>query len=149
MNVQLLPAQINEVERVSQFVRLYYEEDQLDYNPKVQSAISQLLEHPDWGGYWKILADQEWIGLIGFTYAFDSEVGGRLGIVTDFYIEPASRGQGIGSKALQLLLEQARSMALNQVGLVVLRHNTRVRRLYEAAGFSTEPDRDWYWLGLN
>lgn len=146
--VELIPVVPGDEALAVSFVQKYYSEDHLEFSPKVESAIHELVSHPEWGAYHKIVCDEGLVGYLGFTYAFDQEVGGRFGMVTDFYIEPKFRGKGIGSEALQLVITLAKSLDLKEIGLVVLGHNDRVRPLYERQGFRAEKGRSWMWLDI-
>jgi RimJ/RimL family protein N-acetyltransferase len=53
--------------------------------------------------------------------------------------DPASRGKGLGSEALKLLLQWCfLEMNLNRVGLEVMIYNTRAIAVYERLGFQHE-----------
>ncbi len=147
--VQLQPIIAGDESVLLAFVQKYYAEDHLVYNPKVEAAVLELIEHPEWGRHYRILSDNVTVGYLGLTYAFDHEVGGRFGTITDFYIEPEHRAHGIGTVALQETIKLAKSLGLREIGLVVLDHNDQVRPLYARHGFRPDTDRGWMWLNLD
>ncbi len=54
------------------------------------------------------------------------------------YIEPSHRGQGIGSKLVEKIIELAKSSgAIIQVQLTVVKDNVEAIKLYEKFGFTT------------
>ncbi len=55
-----------------------------------------------------------------------------------FYLDREHRGRGLGSTALQLLLQRAREDAAALVSLRVNRQNASARRCYERNGFAIE-----------
>jgi len=75
-------------------------------------------------------------------------VGGRTGVVTDFYLSEHARGEGIGSRVLDLMIDHARGTGLRQVELFVLDHNDGARRLYERRGFRAVAGREILVLPL-
>ncbi len=52
------------------------------------------------------------------------------------YVDPAARGQGLGAKLVDAVLEYARGKVI-QVHLVVGAENEAARRLYESRGFTS------------
>lgn len=58
--------------------------------------------------------------------------------IYDIRLEPASRGQGLGTRLLRWLEDRARSLGLPAIGLSVVRHNTGAIRLYERLGYESE-----------
>lgn len=124
-----------------QWVQTYFEHDGLTYNDLVAEGMQTLLKNPQWGAYYEIVTGDKAVGYCCLTYTFDSEVGGRFGYVTDFYLKEEHRGQGIGSIVLDLLNEKAKEVGLKEVGLVVLDHNPNARRFYERHGFEVMPGR--------
>ncbi|MBO5473404.1 MAG: GNAT family N-acetyltransferase [Lachnospiraceae bacterium] len=55
--------------------------------------------------------------------------------LTDFYVEPFFKGQGVGTKLIQYAIAQARETGRERMFLWVLEENTPARKFYEANGF--------------
>ena len=73
---------------------------------------------------------------VGFVYCVLGDRGRRTAHITDFYVRPEARGQGIGRALLAALIEPAREAGLNHVSLEVLLRNADARRFYERLGFA-------------
>ena len=73
---------------------------------------------------------------IGFVFCILGDRGRRTAHITDFYVRPEARGQGIGRALLAALIEPAREAGLNHVSLEVLLRNADARRFYERLGFA-------------
>jgi ribosomal protein S18 acetylase RimI-like enzyme len=73
---------------------------------------------------------------VGFVFCVLGDRGRKTAHVTDFYVRPEARGQGIGAALLGALLEPARTAGLDHVSLEVLVRNNDARRLYERLGFA-------------
>ena len=58
--------------------------------------------------------------------------------VDDFCVDSASRGQHIGSRLMQHVIEYARSIGADNVLLNVYEFNTSAIRFYESLGMTTE-----------
>lgn len=142
MNLQLVRIERSRQAELERWVEAYFQHDGLRFDAAVRDGIRELLEHPEYGVAWTILRDGVEVGYCVMTYGFDHEVGGRTGVVTDFYLSEHARGQGIGSRVLDLMTEHARGTGLRQVELFVLDHNNGARRLYERKGFRAVTGRE-------
>ncbi len=69
------------------------------------------------------------------TWGFDLEHAGRDAFLTEFYLRPEARGQGLAAGAMAQLLELARGHGVAAVHLVVRHENAPALRVYEKAGF--------------
>lgn len=99
-----------------QDLQVIYEMEKLQKDPK---AIDSMLVYDD--GILK--------GVINaITAGNDIEI-------CDFYVEPFFKGQGIGSKLLQYVLEKAKKAQIRRIFLWVLEENHPARKFYEANGF--------------
>ncbi|HSC85011.1 MAG TPA: N-acetyltransferase [Pseudomonas sp.] len=56
-------------------------------------------------------------------------------------VRPELRGQGIGERLIQHLLEQGRAAGYRQTGLDVAASNPRAQKLYERLGFTVQVER--------
>jgi ribosomal protein S18 acetylase RimI-like enzyme len=72
---------------------------------------------------------------VGFVFCVLGDRGRKTAHVTDIYVRPEQRRQGIGRALLAELIEPAREAGLGHVSLEVLTHNVDARRLYERLGF--------------
>ncbi|MFO0769034.1 MAG: GNAT family N-acetyltransferase [Nitrospiraceae bacterium] len=133
--VRLRQLGLNEVDVALDFVRAYFAHDGLAFDQAVAVAVRQLLSDPSLGRFWAIVRGEEMVGYAVLTFGFDHEFGGRTGLLTDFYLSEAWRGQGIGSLALEAIELEARALGLRALDLYVLDANPNARRLYLRRGF--------------
>lgn len=124
-----------------QWVRRYYAYEGLPFNSTVEEAVARLLESSRFGWFFAMSRHQEAIGYAVLTRAFDHEVGGEFGLVTDFFLLEPHRRQGYGSRFLQLIEEFARSQGFRSLHLYVLERNAGVRKFYSRHGFQEFADR--------
>jgi ribosomal protein S18 acetylase RimI-like enzyme len=73
---------------------------------------------------------------IGFLFCILGDRGRKTAHVTDLYVRPQARNQGLGRALLTEVLEPAREAGLDHVSLEVLLRNGQARRLYERLGFA-------------
>ncbi|MEX2601504.1 MAG: GNAT family N-acetyltransferase [Balneolaceae bacterium] len=74
-------------------------------------------------------------GLANCVYSFSTFAAKKVLNVHDLAVLPEMRGQGIGRKLLEAVIEQAQQTDCCKVTLEV-REDNRARRLYERCGFS-------------
>ena len=125
-----------------EWVRRYYAFESLPFNATVEEGVSQLLASSRFGWFFELIrGHEEAIGYAVLTRAFDHEIGGEYGILTDFFLLEPYRRQGHGSRALELIEEFARGQGFRAVHLYVLDHNAGVRKFYARHGFREFTDR--------
>lgn len=68
-------------------------------------------------------------------------------VVRQLYVHPAMWGQGFGRALLEELVSRLRADASSSAVLWVSLHNSRARRLYEAAGWTSDgvQKRECHW----
>lgn len=121
---------------LASLVRKYYEYDAIHYVPEeVESGLNTLLADPSLGQAWLILDGSQPVGYVIFTHGFDIEFGGRLALITDLYLEPGHRRQGIGRRVLEHIEVYCRNNGLRGLELQVETRNTAARALYARFGF--------------
>lgn len=58
--------------------------------------------------------------------------------ISDFYVDPAARGYGIGRALMEAIEREANELGCCKLTLEVQENNSRARGLYAAAGFSQD-----------
>jgi len=97
-------------------------------------AVEQLIHDPALGRIWMITSDGEPIGYIVMAFDYSLEYRGRGAWVDEFYIRRLYRGAGIGTKALEFFLSQAKELGVSAVHLEV-NHGNLAIELYRRLGF--------------
>jgi GNAT superfamily N-acetyltransferase len=142
MQVRLKPMSLDDAGLLFQRIKRYYKFDHIPLNARsIHRGIKALLGRPNHGKAWFICAEGEIVGYTIFTYGFDMEFGGLLGIITDFYIDVDHRAKGIGSRALKQVFAFARRGGLSVIELQVIKGNKIARRFYQSAGFTCHDRR--------
>lgn len=143
--VSLRSAGPEEVDRLLGMIRAFYVEDgTIRYVPeRLRPAILRLLGDPSLGRLWLIDAEYPAVGYLVAVWGYSLEWHGRDAFVDELYVEPAHRGRGIGSRALELAEEACREAGVRALHLEVERPNTRAQELYRRMGFR---DHDRYLM---
>lgn len=61
-------------------------------------------------------------------------------LVVAMWVAPSHRGQGLGKRLIQAVVDYARSVHVDALTLLVAAENTQARLLYESAGFTEVAD---------
>jgi ribosomal protein S18 acetylase RimI-like enzyme len=126
----------DEVDTLLDFVASYFAFDGIPFHSfDVRQSLEQLLRNPSLGKAWFLQVNGKPAGYAVLTKGFDHEVGGRIGTITDFYLQPAFRGRGIGTETLQRIEKEAVTLGLEALELQVGHDNEPAKRLYRKIGF--------------
>ena len=135
------PAGAEDAPAVLALIREYYAFDQIAFDPDiVQPALTQLLADASLGRVWLIRQQETNVGYLILTFGFDLEVGGRHATVTDLYLQPQARQQGLGTAALTLVEQTCRALGIRAFELQVAGTNRAAQGFYEKFGM-TKHDR--------
>lgn len=116
--------------------RLYEQDGITGYDAgRARGATEELLANRDLGGAWLIQAEGLAIGYLVLTIGYSLELGGRFGLLDEFYIEEGWRGQGVGTEALAFAESVCRARGLGALRLEVGHGNIRALALYRRFGF--------------
>jgi ribosomal protein S18 acetylase RimI-like enzyme len=100
-----------------------------------EAPLRHLLASPQLGLVGLVERGDEVLGYGVLAWGFDLEYAGRDAFLTEFYLQPEVRGQGLAAAAIELLLAEAQRHGVAAVHLVVRHENAPALRVYEKAGF--------------
>jgi ribosomal protein S18 acetylase RimI-like enzyme len=104
----------------------------------LRGALARLIADRALGRAWVIVEGDIAVGYAIVTLGYDLEFGGHDAWLTELWIEPAHRGSGIATAAIELVAAAARALGAGALHLQV-RPDNPARRLYERAGFAVVP----------
>jgi ribosomal protein S18 acetylase RimI-like enzyme len=87
-----------------------------------------------------------WRGLLLELLERDTE--DRRFLMDGLFVAERARGQGVGSRLLEAIADEARRRGYAEVRLDVVAGNDRARALYERRGFRAVQDQPMGWLGM-
>ncbi len=143
MTLSIRPARPGEGALIFGFIRELAEFEKLAHEVKCDAAM---IDYSLFGPEPKVFADiAEWDGVpVGFALWFYnySTFLGRHGLyLEDLYVQPASRGKGIGKALLRHLARRCVDEGLGRFEWWVLNWNAPAIALYRAMG--AEPMDEW------
>lgn len=132
----LKEASAEEVDTLVDFVGNLYSFERIPFYPfDVRRSLLELVSHASLGKAWILQVDGVVAGYAILAIGFDHEVGGRIGTITDFYLQPGFRGRGIGTETLAQIEREAVTLGLEALELEVSNDNEQAKRLYLKMGF--------------
>jgi ribosomal protein S18 acetylase RimI-like enzyme len=102
---------------------------------RARAALGELLARPELGRAYRIALADETVGYAVLCFGWSIEWGGRDAFVDELYVEPASRGRGLGRAALRALALEARAAGVHALHLEVEAGNEAGETLYRSEGF--------------
>jgi GNAT superfamily N-acetyltransferase len=140
-------ARQGDLDDVLTLVREFYQVDGHEFVPdQVLAALRPLLADDTIGQVWLVDDPErpaEPAGYAVVTWGWSLESGGRECLLDEMYVR--ARGQGLGTRVLIELLDQAQAAGAAAVFLETEAHNHRARQFYGKAGFALE---DSVWMSV-
>lgn len=102
-------------------------------------ALKTLLQDATLGVVGLLVASDGPVGYFVLTWGYDLEWDGRDAFLTELFVEPRARGQGLGNQALNHVEGVARNYGARALHLMVRNENVVARRLYESHGYVSPP----------
>ena len=90
--------------------------------------------------------DGAMIGFVQLYPTFSSILGAPMYLLSDLFVVPPTRRQGVGTRLLTSAAEVARTAGAVRLELATAITNTAAQRLYEAAGWQRD---EFYLYGLS
>lgn len=100
-----------------------------------KAVLRRLLENPNFGKIWLILADGEIAGYAVLTFGFSLERAGQTALIDELYLREQFRRKGIGKLTLDFVGEFCVELSIRAVQLEVERENQAAFSLYQTSGF--------------
>lgn len=107
-----------------------------------EKQIQDIMRNPTWGQIWMCCDESEQVigyQFVAFTYSF--EFKGRVAYLDEYFIKEEHRGQGIGQRYLNALLERYKQEHFGSMRLEIESYNQRAYYLYEKMGFKLHGTR--------
>src|SRR4029077_18954936 len=100
----------SDLARMLPLIEAYYAFDSIDFDARIiRPALSRLLRDRSLGRSWVVDDARSLAGYAIMTYNYDLEFGGTEGIITEFFIAPNHRREGLGLKMITAVREFCRS----------------------------------------
>jgi GNAT superfamily N-acetyltransferase len=141
MRVKLREARPSDLPLLTRMAVAFNNEDGHPLSRGGRAALKALCEGTPHGHAFLIEHARETVGYLVIGLGFSVEFGGVDGFLDEFYIEPAHRGRGLGTAALNELGKFARRRKIKALHLEAMPGNDGAARLYERLGYKPSERR--------
>lgn len=110
-----------------------------DFRPdldKQMRGLRLLLKQPQLGRLFVASTDDGVVGMVSLLFTVSTAEGGPAAILEDMIVASAYRGQGIGRRLVEHVLDRAAKLGNTRVTLLADRHNEAALGFYRALGFA-------------
>lgn len=104
-----------------------------------ERALKTLLHDASLGVVGLLVTTAAPVGYFVLTWGYDLEWDGRDAFLTELFLEPSARGQGLGRQAMDHLEGVARDYGARALHLMVRNENVVAQRLYRSHGYVSPP----------
>src|SRR3954463_12667578 len=140
MNVTLALARREDLPRLLEWRRQMWCADALqsanEARTRAETAMAHVIGDETAGRLWVVQSDGHAVGFIALVFSFSLEFGGRVAFIDELFVEEGSRGNGIGRRAVELVIDEARRLRVQNLMLEVNEFNSPARHIYECCGFT-------------
>jgi ribosomal protein S18 acetylase RimI-like enzyme len=118
------------------FMRQFYAIDNYLFDDAAaRAALTRLVLDSSLGRVWLIYREDEAIGYIALTFGYSLEFHGRDAFIDELFVLADQRQQGIGTKAMQFVIDACPDLGIHALHLEVEHTNIPGQKLYQKFGF--------------
>jgi len=128
-------ATAEDLPRILELRRLFCEHEGLFLFEGAGDAVLQLISDERAGRMLVVESAGRIAGYLALTFGFSLEFGGRDAFVDELFVEPGSRGSGLGAEALLAAETACRQAGVAALHLEVDHVNEKARALYARSGY--------------
>src|SRR5262245_13653892 len=144
MELPFRPATTADEPALLELMREFYQEGRISFDERAaRAALRGVLADPAHGRALLIEVEGAVAGYLVVCFGWSLEFHGRAAFLDELYVRERFRGQGIGTRALEVAAEVCRTSGVRAMHLEVERSNTRAQSVYRRTGFA---DRDYYLM---
>lgn len=115
---------------------LFQQEAEFAANRQLQSTgLSKIIEDESIGIILVAESDTGIVGMVNLLFTISTALGGKVALLEDMVVDPAFRGQGLGSILLDSAVELCRKQDCKRIALLTDDDNIAAQRFYERKGF--------------
>ena len=136
--VRIEPATLDDLPQLVDMLMELFELE-ADFEPdrqKQEDGLRLVLEQPNRGRIFALRNDHSVIGMVNTLTTISTATGGFVLILEDFFIHPAHRSQGFGSKMLKYVMDYAKKKDFKRITLLTDKLSEESQRFFQDNGFS-------------
>jgi len=138
MRTAIRPAVVADSREIARLVYQYWDFESIDgFDPvRVEGVLREALAAPDRAMCWVAANNDRLMGYLFIVFFLSLEYGGLVAEVDEFFVQPDTRGRGIGVAMLRSAEEALRRLGVVRLQLQLAVENQRAREFYCRCGFA-------------
>lgn len=133
---KIIKANIEDKEAIVALLLRQFEEHVIETSlEQLKRVVDEVLHNESYGLFLLAREDGRAIGVSNLAFTWTLEHGGKSAWLDELYVQPKSRGNGIGTALLRAALETAQEYGCAAVDLEVDEAHARAESLYIRSGF--------------
>lgn len=137
MKIIIREANGNDTDTILDFMKSYYEFDNLDYSRERSGSTLQEFLNSNFGSLFVIQLSGKPIGYFCLAFGYSLELHGKDCFLDEIYLAQEYRHKGIGSEAMKFIEDYLRKKKFKAIHLIVFENNIKAQQYYIKNGFST------------
>ncbi len=115
---------------------LFKQESEFEPNSEAQSrALNNIILDPRIGIILVAIDNSQILGMVSLLFTESTALGARVAILEDMVVQPACRGQGIGSKLITYAISEAKKEGCKRITILTDITNNQAQFFYQKNGF--------------
>ena len=135
-DLHVIGAGPDDTERLLASVRRFHGESGREVGPKQSEALHALCSDAELGRAWLLTDGRRDVGYALAYWRHSIDHGGRVAVLDDLWIEPSSRGRGLGARLLRDALGEMSSAGARAVIVEADPAEAPVMAFYGRSGFA-------------
>ncbi len=136
--MQLSIATLEDIPALAELLSQLFAQE-VEFTPNIglqTTALHSIISNSAIGEIMLARLEGKIVGMVNLLYTCSTALGGKVCLLEDMVIQPALRGQTIGSQLLDFALEHARAAGCLRVSLLTDSGNAAAQRFYQRKGFN-------------
>ena len=136
-SVQVQTATLEDLPRLVEMLMELFEMEG-DFEPHYETqenGLRLILEQPNRGRIFVLRHEETLLGMVNILLTISTAEGGLVLILEDFFVLPAHRGQGLGEKLLQAVVDFATDKDFRRITLLTDKISEESQRFFSRHGF--------------
>jgi ribosomal protein S18 acetylase RimI-like enzyme len=135
-SLSLRDTNLSDIDQLLDLIHDFYQHFDYPYTESEKRlTLEELFERTTAGRIYLIDKNEKIVGYVFLSFYFSLEFGGSTAFIDELFVLPRDRGQGIGSKVINLVEQKCMELNLKAIHLESERTNERAIALYSKLGF--------------
>jgi len=137
MKIEIREAAENDINTILDFMKSYYEFDNLDYSREMLRSTLQEFISSSYGSLFVIQSIDKPIGYFCLAFGYSLELHGKDCFLDELFISQEYREKGVGSEVMKFIEDYLKKKHIKAIHLIVFESNIKAQQYYLKNGFRT------------